>query len=290
MKHLFFLVFSACTLTSFGQKINNKITFPKGKKLDVTTEVKSVVSQEAMGQNMEINLNATVIHSFDVKDASTAAATLEHTIKRILFNFEGMGQTQSFDSDKEGDMKGDIGKSAEKSLKSKYTMTVDPNGKVTSVKAEGDNASKAKADNTDMMGSMMSQLATGLDVPEVGDATEFSVLPNKELSKGETWTDSLTADKESKGNVTYTVTDITPTDIILDYTENATVKRTQEAMGMEATVKTTDKTTGNITIDRKTGLLKKKIATTESNGTIDIMGQSVPMKNKVTRITTVTGA
>jgi hypothetical protein len=289
MKHLFFLLFTACTLTSFAQKVTNKITFPKGKQLDVVTEIKSQLTQEMMGQNMDINVNATVAHAFDVKDASNTAATLEHTVKRIQINFDGMGQTQSFDSDKEADRNSEMGKSAEKSLKSKYTVTVDPTGKVTAVKTEGTSTTNAKADNTDMMGSMMSQLGLGLAVPQVGDATEFSVLPAREVSKGESWTDSLTADKDAKGSVTYTVSDITPTEVVLDYTQNGTMQKTQEAMGMEATIKTTNKTTGNIIVDRKTGLLKKKTATTEAKGTIEAMGQSIPMKNKVTLVTTVKG-
>ena len=49
-----------------------------------------------------------------------------------------------------------------------------------------------------------------------------------------------------------------------------------------------DKTTGKIILDKSTGLLKERTATTDSQGTMEMMGQSLPMNIKVTKKVTET--
>ncbi len=58
---------------------------------------------------------------------------------------------------------------------------------------------------------------------------------------------------------------------------------------MELKISSKDKTTGKIVLDKKTGLLKEKNSTTASEGTMEIMGQSVPMTTKITKVVTVKG-
>ncbi|MFN2458149.1 MAG: DUF6263 family protein [Chitinophagaceae bacterium] len=291
MKHLLLMAVAAISITSYSQKISNKLTFPKGQKLEMVTDVKSVMTQEMMGQSMEFNINATVTRMFDVEDVTPAGAVIEHKVKRMQFNFDGMGQSQSFDSEKESDMKGDMGKTFEKSIKNKYTMTVDNSGKITAVKSDDDNPNKpaTKEEEKDMMGNMMSQFAAGMEMPKTGDVTDLSILPNREIAKGESWTDSLTKDKDEKGKITYTLTDITDNEILLNFTEEKTSERKQEAQGMEITMTSKDKTTGKVTLDKKTGLLKQSTATTDSQGTVEVMGQSMPMSNKMTKTVMVKG-
>jgi hypothetical protein len=104
------------------------------------------------------------------------------------------------------------------------------------------------------------------------------ILPAKELAKGESWTDS------SKNIKTiYTLADVTETDIIINYTEDASTSRTQEAMGHEITMTSKDKTTGKIILDKKSGLLKEKTATTNSEGNMEMAGQTMPMTTKTTK-------
>jgi hypothetical protein len=285
MKQLLFFAAIAISISGFSQKINNKLNFQKGQKLEMTTLVNSVITQEVMGQSMEIKVNATITRSFDIEDVNAAGATIEHKVKRVQVNFEGMGQSQSFDSEKEADMKSDMGKGFEKSLKNKYKMTVDQNGKVTSVKLDDDNPNKAgKKDDADMMGSMLSQFSSGLEPPKIGDASDFRILPDRELGKGDTWTDTT-----NNGKKLYTVSDISDAGVVLNYTEDVDTKKKQEAMGMEISISTKDKSTGKVVLDRKTGLLKESTTTITSEGFAEMMGQSVPMTTKVNKTVTVKG-
>src|SRR5690349_19784458 len=119
MKKIFLLVFVTASITVSAQNTSNTISFPKGKKLEMIAETKAVISQEMMGQKMDVNVNSTITRSFDIGDVKNGTAKIEHKVKRLQFSFDAMGQAQSFDSDKEEDMKSEMGKSFEKSLKNK---------------------------------------------------------------------------------------------------------------------------------------------------------------------------
>jgi hypothetical protein len=278
MKKIFFLASMAFAITGFSQKVNNKLSFQKGQKLEMETKVNSSISQ-AMG---DATVDASFTQIFDVNDVANGNATIEHKIKHVTFNIESAMGQQSFDSDKEADMKSGPGKNLEKTLKSKYTVTLDPTGKVIGVKKDDDNPGTSKGDQSDMMSGMMSQFSNAFALPKEGDRSDFMVLPNREISKGETWTDTT-----GGINGSYTVSDINDDEIIIDFKENGTTNRKQEAMGMEINISTTDKTTGRITLDRKTGLLKQKLSVTESEGNMEAMGQSIPISSKMTRTVTV---
>ena len=283
MKYILFLVSFAFIANLNAQKINGQINFPKGKKLEVVSEIKAIVTQEMMGQEMEMNVNTTIERSLDIENVSNGNATVEHKVKRIQMNFDSPMGAQTFDSENEKDMKGDAGKTLEKSLKNKYTMTIDNTGKIIAVKADDDNPNEKKDDNDPMSGAM-AQYAEGLQVPNVNDFTDLKILPNREISKGETWTDSL---NESK--FIYTLSDIRENDVVVDYTETAKISRKQEMMGMEISITSNDKTTGKIIVDRKSGLMKEKTSTTVSDGTTEVMGQSIPTTSKTTKTITVKG-
>lgn len=274
------------SLAANAQKVSNKLQFQKGQKLEVFTTIKS--ASQMMGQPMNFNLESARV--LDVENVAGGNATIENKIKRLKVNFEGMGQSQAYDSEKESDRNSEMGKNLEKGLKNKYTMTVDPYGKITAVKADDDNPNKVK-DTTggqDMMGDMMGGLMEGFDLPQVGETTEFAILPAKEVSKGDTWTDSASADKDAKRKASYKVADITANEIVLDYTEDVATKTTKENMGMEVAIDKKDKNTGKITLDRKTGLLKQKTVTTQTSGTASVMGQEIPLDAKSTKTVVVT--
>lgn len=282
MKKLVFIAFLALGTSVFAQ--NNKITFTKGQKLEIVTEIQKSSAQEVMGQSMESTMNATITQSLDVEDVNETGATIEQKIKRILLTAEGMGQSQSFDSEKEDDRKGEMGKLMEKSLKNKYTMVIDGAGKLVSVKVDDDNPNANKED--DMSEMMSSQMGFNLGVPKPGDRSEFAILPDKKIAKGDTWTDQ--ENKEGiKRTTNYTVNSITDTEVILDFTEEVSVDKTQAVMGMDAIISTKDKSTGKIIIDKKSGLFKQKNSTTSTEGTVDVQGMSIPVSGKTNLMVTV---
>lgn len=286
MKNFFVPAFLLLCLVGQAQKVSNKLAFQKGQKLEVVTTVKT--NSEMMGQNMEMNIVATRL--LDVEDVNNGNAVIESKMKRMQFNFDGMGKAESFDSEKESDRTSDMGKTFEKALKNKFTMTVDPSGRITAVKADDDNPNQSagSSENDDMMSGMMAGLMTGFSLPKVGDLTEFSILPARELGRGESWTDTASASPDEKRKASFTVADINDREIVIDYTEEINTRLTQENMGMEVTINKTDKNTGKIQLDRKTGLLKQRSVNTETSGTASVMGQEIPLDAKATKTIVVT--
>ena len=290
MKKLFLLFAITITLGVAAQKnVKGKVSFPKGQKLEMTAQTKAVITQEVAGQSMDMNVNSTITRSFDIEDVTNGTAKIEHKVKRLQFSFDVMGQSQSFDSDKPEDLKTEIGKSLEKSVKNKYTVSVNENGTIVNVKADDDNPNKDEvSSDNDMMGNIMGQFAEGLEVPKTGDVISLKVVDVAQLTKGQSWTDSLSGGES--GTVKYTVTNITPSEIIIDYVSDGTTRRKQEVGGgMEVDVSMTNKTSGVITLDKKSGLLKQRTLISEGSGNMEAMGQKIPMKSKITATIAVNG-
>ena len=286
MKKILLIASLAVSVNSFAQNVSGKLNFQKGQKLEIVTETKKTTTMELMGQSMESTVNSTVTQVFDVTDANADSATIEHKIKRLVFAAEGMGNSQSFDSEKEADRKSEMGKIMEKNLKNNYKMTVDAYGKVISVKADA-NPSGTKNVQADAMAELASsKLGISIGLPKSGDASIFKILPSKQISQGDTWTDTASS-KGQKRTTVYKVSGITATDILLDYTEAININTTQQIMGTDASIKSDDKVTGKITLDKATGLLKQKTATIDSTATMEAQGMSIPSTGKTTITITV---
>ena len=285
MKKIISLAFVFAAVTGMAQKANNKLSFQKGQKFEVVTETTKNSSVELMGQSMETKVNSTLTEVLDVQDANNTGATVEHKVKRLKFDLTSPMQNQSFDSEKDAGS-GDMGKLLEKSLKNKYTMTLDPSGKITAIKSDDDNPNGKNPDAADMSDLISSQLGMSVGLPKSGEASLFKILPDKEVSVGDSWTDSSSAQGQTR-KTTYTVKSITASDIVLDYTEQLDINTKQQIMGMEATIITNDKSTVTITLDKTSGLLKQKTISMEEEGSMEAQGQKIPMKGKTNVTVTI---
>ena len=154
MKRIILLLTLALSIQSFSQ--NAKLGFQKGQKIEMTIESKKSSSLELMGQAMESTVDAKIITSYDIKDVNGNGSVIEHKVKRLVFTADGMGQKQSFDSEKESDLTGELGKILEKSIKNKYTLTLDPSGKITDVKLDDDNPNAKPSEESDMVADLVS--------------------------------------------------------------------------------------------------------------------------------------
>lgn len=285
MKKIISLALVFAAVTGFAQKVNNKLSFQKGQKLEVVYETSKNSSVELMGQAMETKVNSTLTELLDVEDVHDQGTTLEHKIKNLKFTLNTPMQNESFDSEKDAG-KGEVGKLLEKSLKNKYTMTLDPTGKVISVKGDDDNRNDTSQNIADMAGLLSAQLGLNLALPKAGEASSFKILPEREVGVGDTWTDSSSTEGQTR-KTNYSVKSITGTEILLDYTEQLNINTQQQIMGVDANIVTNDKTTGTIVLDKATGLMKQKTSATEEEGTIEAQGQKIPIKGKTNVTVTV---
>jgi len=174
MKRIILIAALGFSIPSFAQ--NAKLAFQKGQKIEMTVESKKASTVELMGQAMESTANATITTSYDIKDVNASGTVIEHKVKRLVFTADGMGQKQSFDSEKEADLQGELGKILEMSIKNKYTLTLDPTGKITNVKLDDDNPNAKPDAETEMIADLVStQLGLNLNTPKAGVISELSI-------------------------------------------------------------------------------------------------------------------
>ena len=279
MKKYFLPLFLVVAMGAAAQKVSNKLSFQNGQKLEVTTNM-DITSTSMLG---ETKGNVINIDEYAVAAATSTSATLQKAPKKMKLSFSLMGKDYTVDSDNKEDMEGQFGAPVKEIMKQKYEFTVDAKGKITDVKSDNKKADESAG----MMGMMMPGMNAAAAVPKAGNPSVFKFLPDgREVGKGDSWVDSVsTADNHSK--TTYTVKDITDNEVVLDYTEEGKVKAKQEAMGMSLDVTSISKTSGIITLDKATGILKQKTATTDTESNMNMGGREMSTTMKMTAVTTV---
>lgn len=276
---------AAFVLYAGAQKVSANLKFTKGQQIQVQSQTKALGSQEAMGQTIEMNVTNDFTQVFEVVDATPQQTTLKLITRRVASSMEGMGQSMTMDSDKKEDLDGQMGPFLKDLLAKKYELVISNTGKIVASKEVTD-SSATTAEGSEQVASAMSAMGMGSAAPETGENSVFFTLPAKEVQKGDSWTDTSVV-KGGREIGTYTIDEITPTEILINYTGTSTTNMKGEMMGMEMVTNLNNKITARITVDKASGLLKEKNLTTDSEGTVDVMGQSIPVTNKSTTLITV---
>lgn len=268
--------------TASSQKVSGKLKFEQGQVLGIVMDVKTTIAQQAMGQAIDFNVDATGTHSYKVTNTTEDNHTLNHQVSRITFSFEGMGQKRSFDSNEEKDLNGQFGKPIKDILEKKYDMIIDPAGKVLMTMPE-----KVQLSETDnrmaIVTSMLKDVTDLVQPPAKGAASFFKVLPDTEVGKGDAWTVSYERDG-GKADAAYAIADINDSTIVVDFAENSVTVTKAEMMGNETTTTMNNKSTGKIILDRQTGIMKEKTITTDSNGNTETSFGTLPVTSKTTTV------
>ncbi|WP_276502836.1 DUF6263 family protein [Terrimonas pollutisoli] len=273
--YLFLLVSGTVT---YAQSVQGKLQFTEGQKLTIQIDLKTVVTQQAMGKAIDFSSEGSAVHSYKVSAASDNSTTLLHENEKLNFDFEGMGQKHSFNSENPDDTASQFGEYVKNILGKKYELTIDGTGIVLQakpVKIEVVNPDE----KTTMVAGMIKDITAMTYPPRKGDPSFFKVLPAKEISRGESWTDSI---KTETGNLktTYTLSDITDSTIVVTFTSTGSSTSKTMMMGREAVTTMNNNSSGNIVIEGATGILIRKTITTESNGTMEAMGGTMPVTSR----------
>lgn len=271
-------------LAASSQKVSSKLILEQGKTYAVTLQVKTTIAQQAMGQAIDFLVDATGQHAYRVTNATEDNSTLNHTVKRVAFSFDGMGQKRNFDSDNEKDLNGPFGKPIKELLEKKYDMIINPAGTAMMLLPE-----KVELSNSDprmaIISNMMKDVFTLVQPPAKGAASFFKVLPDSAVGKGEPWTSSYT-NETGKFDAAYNISDINDSTIVVDFVTSSVTVTKAEMMGNPTTTNMNNKSTGKIIIDRATGIIREKTETTDSTGNTETSFGSLPVTSKT--ITTIT--
>jgi hypothetical protein len=129
--------------------------------------------------------------------------------------------------------------------------------------------------NTNSEGDMMTGLQSMLGSPDA-----FLVIPSK-AKVGYNWSDSVNKE-DTKSNTTYTIKELKGSDATVSVKGTMQVSQKAEAQNMEFTSNSAGSFSSDLIVDTKTNIVKQRNSTVETTGTVDIMGQQIPMTTKVT--------
>lgn len=261
------------SLCGNAQTASNKLTFQKGKTYEVTSTM-DVNTQSQMG---DIPVNVTMVEQYTVNNVTPKSIQLTKTPKRMKMNISMMGRDMKADSDNPQDLEGQLGGPMKEVLNRKTDFTVDQYGTVTLVKA--DEKKSGEQAGGGMMGMMMPGMNMGGEALAAGQPSLFKVLPARVVAKGDTWTDSTGAG-DNKSRTSYTVKDITDSEILLDFTGDLKSKGTQTQMGMSVDVSTSGTVSGTVVLDKASGLLKQKTVVSNVNSAINMSGNELTATSK----------
>ena len=278
-------VFFAVTLLK-GQTINPRIEFTRGQALNIRLEVRSSVAQQAAGQAIDFTADAVALHGYKVVNQAKGQSTLHHATKKIAFNFDGMGQKRSFDSDNKNDMQGPFGGPVNNMLGSSFDVTLDETGNVVTV-SSGKKEAPAPDDRLAIIFNMLKDITDAVYPPKKGSSSFFKVFPGRAVNKGDVWTESG-ENEAGKYNTEYTLSEILDSTIVVDFKGTSTTTTKNIVMGREAVTTLNSTNSGKIILDGVTKLIKEKKVTIESNGTTEAMGSAVPISSKTTIVILVT--
>jgi hypothetical protein len=281
MKKVCLIVLLFASVAAGAQNVSKKVSLAKGQQYEQVSLVNMNISQEMMGQVMEMKMESTTNNVVEVKEASNNTFLVANTLKRMVMNMTGV-QEVKFDSDKKEDMDSQMGEALKDRIGKTSELVLNSQGIITEVKNKPSKDAAAAAGG--MMGNMLGQ-----DAGEEKEGTNFSALANlpvKGVKVGESWTDSA-VDNDTKVYTTYTLKEVKGNDGVVSMSGNMNVNKDMEQQGMTLQVSMQGTILGEYIFDVATGIIKSKKANTKATGTVEAMGQSIPMTVDTTVTSTI---
>ena len=269
MKHILLLL-SVCII---GAANAQNIKLKKGQVITINTTTTQELDMGMAGQ-MSNNSKSTSV--MEVKDADKTNYFTTSRLKKISLSVDGMGQQQSFDSDKPEDRNSEMGKSLGDAVDKEVKITVDNStGKITTEKKEEDD----KKEEENPLAGLMSMFGDANKDGALVDVVFFVLPQGKKV--GDTWNDSTEVKGTSKVFKTYTLKELNGDVAKVALATKMTGSTSTEAQGTQIDVSINSKSEGEILLNPKTSIVKKINKTTNIDGMMEVMGQSMPLSSKV---------
>ena len=277
---LCYLSFFLIPIFSNAQNFTGKLLLSKGQKIQINNETQSVISQEMMGQVIEITIDAKMIHQVEVKDKMPHSYLVASTLTKLSTNGSAMGQEMTFDSDKKEDLESETGKLMKDQLN--VTKEVELNEKAQVINV-GKNSAPSSAGGQLM--DIVNNMTGGLVDESNGAGSAFEIIPTgKKL--GDSWSDSTVSGDFKMYNY-YNLKSINGNNATIQLTGKQMISKKMNQQGMEINVKMESILSGEGIVEMTTGLLQQRKTVLDGTGTAELMGQSIPMTSKITTTTTV---
>ena len=269
-------LFSAAFLLSLAANAQ-KINLAKGKQIVITATANQEMTMSSMGMEMKNNNSSTAI--LEVKDLDNKNYNTTYKLTKISISMDAMGQQSSYDSEKPADKESEIGKSVEGKIGSEVKVLIDKNSGKSTLQKTDEEKKEVEEDNP--LKGLMESFGAADEGATV--ETAFFILPaGKKV--GDVWKDSV-INKQMKEVKTYTLKSLKGNEAVISLFSTMEGTSTVDAQGMQMDIALSAKTEGEMIVDVKNSLVKKRTSVSDITGNIDMMGQSMPVTSKVTAVT-----
>lgn len=278
MKKVFATLLGLASICSFAQMTTGKISLKKGAQFVIESSSNGLINQEMMGQSMEMKMSTTTQINAAIKDSKDNQYTITQTLTKVKSTFSGMGQDKSFDSDKKEDLNGEAGALYKDQFNVPKDIVITNEGKpaITAMVAKStEQDANPMAAVMQMMGGGQGNVATAL----------FLVIPaGKKV--GDSWQDSSSSEG-LKSNTTYTVDALNNNKASINSKAVVQLNKAMQVQGMDMTANINTIISSKVLVDTNTNIQKENNTVTNVTGTVDVMGQSIPLTSKITTVTKV---
>lgn len=275
MKKLLFIPLALAVLVVNGQSLSRKAVFFKGQQLERVASVNMSLGMEMMGQSLDMKNTNTITSLVEVQEATGKDYALATTVKRVVTNMSGMGQEMDYDSDKKEGNPGELSERMGEMVGKTKHVTIDLKGII--IKSDDSTGSDGGGSGgfMNLTGNLTNAVAKPGSIYDL-----IANLPEKALKTGDSWTDT-TASGEGKAITNYKVLEIKGDEAIVSMDGTITQSGEVENNGMTINMNINGTSKGQYTMEVATGIIRKRNATMDAAGTMEIAGQSIPFTMKL---------
>jgi len=250
-----------------------KIKLTNGQKIVVesTTDI-----QASLTMGMELTSTSTSVNALEVKNRTSNTYLISNTLTKLKMNTNMMGQANNYDSENKAGNNEEMSKVFDDKLNKPVDITID--NRTGSAVAEK-KKQQADVDDTNATADIMKIFSDNASDDAIVSGAFEIVPPGK--SVGESWADTASS-KDMKTIRTYTLKSISGNEAVIQSTVVSTAVNKLNFQEMEFEVKSETKTNGDIITDISTGLVKKRTSIADITGSIQMMGQDMPISAKAT--------
>lgn len=293
---------SSVTLLSFNlfaQKVDIKLHLEKGQEYSINTEIKSIMTQELMGQKMDVNSESTQNVSYKVVNKNNDNYTLESQIIRIFQSTKAMGDNTEFSSDLEN-KENDLNKAFYNMTQEPFTIIVNSKGEAMDIKVDERYWEKIFKDielpqgvNKDDLEAQL-KASNGPENIKAGLSNIFAYIPPHPVALNDEWEVNSTSQSSMTLNTkgSYKLEAIHDGYYIISGTTNLSTpegegKMEQMGMEMQQDIKGIQKST--FKVDAKTGWIIEGKVEQNLKGALKILpnsqvpdGMEIPLSGRTT--------
>ena len=274
MKRIYVSLISlAVAAVAFSQP-TGKIKIAIGKKIVVenTTDI-----QASLAMGMELTSTSTSVNTLEVKNSTPNNYIISNTLTKLKMNTNMMGQPTNYDSENKAGNNEEMSKVFDDKLNMPVDITIDNTTGLAVV--EKKKQKQADVDETNATADLMKIFSDNASEDAIVSGA-FEMVP-KGKSVGESWADTATS-KDMKTIRTYTLKSVSGNEAVIQANVVSTAVNKLNFQEMEFEVKSETKTNGEIITDISTGLVKKRTSIADITGSIQMMGQDMPISAKAT--------